>query len=89
MRGAKPLPEIYRGRGGTGFRLAHEAFLAAFFDEIRRGVPITEAESKHLLHGRTRESLAAELQTYGRKLGLNLKIEAPLPTIPSPPPQPN
>ncbi|MDR3405348.1 MAG: hypothetical protein P4L99_22835 [Chthoniobacter sp.] len=65
------------------------AGLAAFFDDIRRGVPAEEAESKRLLRGRTRESLAGELQNYGRKLGLTLKIEAPLPIIPTPVPHPN
>lgn len=61
------------------------AGLAAFFDDIRRGIPRSEAESKHLLRGRTRESLAGEVQNYARKLGLTLKIE-PVAQTPLPPP---
>ena len=51
------------------------ADLAAFFEDIRHGMPIEEAEPKHLLRGRTRESLAGEVQAYGRKLGVTVKFE--------------
>ena len=51
------------------------ANLAAYFDDIRRGVPAGTAESKRLLRGRSRESLAVELQNYARKMGLTLKID--------------
>jgi hypothetical protein len=56
------------------------ANLAAFLDDIRRGVPKKEAESKHLLRGRTRESLAGEVQNYARRLGLTLKVDNSGPT---------
>jgi hypothetical protein len=62
------------------------AGLAAFFDDIRRGVPQSEAESNRLLRGRTRENLAGDVQNYARKLGLTLKIE---PTLPTTSPQPS
>lgn len=62
------------------------AGLAAFFDDIRRGMPPSEAESRHLLRGRTRESLGGEVQNYARKLGLTLKIE---PSLQAPSPQPS
>jgi len=52
------------------------ASMAIYFDDIRRGATVEEAE-KRLLHGRTRESLATEVQNYGRKLGLTLKIDTP------------
>ncbi|EDY18901.1 hypothetical protein CfE428DRAFT_3559 [Chthoniobacter flavus Ellin428] len=54
------------------------ANLAAYFDDIRRGVDTEKAEAEHLLRGRTRENLGTNLQNFGRKLGLNLKIEAPV-----------
>ena len=62
------------------------AGLAAFFDDIRRGLPRSEAESKRLLRDRTPESLGGEVQSYARKMGLTLKIESSLPT---PPPRPS
>ena len=54
------------------------ADLAAYFDAIRRGVDPEKAEAEHLLRGRNREILGADLQNFGRKLGLNLKIAAPV-----------
>ena len=57
------------------------ANLAAFFDDIRRGVSAQEAEAKRLHRGRTRESLGAEVQNYARKLGLNLKIDETPPPV--------
>jgi hypothetical protein len=51
------------------------ANLAAYFDDIRRGIEPREAETKRLLRGRTRESLTAELQNLGRKLGITLKVD--------------
>jgi len=57
------------------------ANLAAFFDDIRRGVSVHEAEAKRLLRGRTRESLTAEVQNYARKLGLSLKIDETPPPV--------
>ncbi|HSI14796.1 MAG TPA: hypothetical protein VK961_22275 [Chthoniobacter sp.] len=65
------------------------AGLAAFFDDLRRGIPRSEAESRRLLRGRTRESLAGEVQNYARKLGLNLRTEPALPAAPSSPPHAN
>jgi hypothetical protein len=55
------------------------ANLVAFLDDLRRGVPAGEAETKRLLRGRSREELGAELQNYARKLGLTLKIEGAAP----------
>jgi len=60
------------------------ANLAAFFDDLRRGVPVEAAESKRLLRGRTRESLAVEIQNYAHKLGLTLKIDGATPPAHSP-----
>jgi hypothetical protein len=51
------------------------ANLAAFLDDLRRGVPTGEAETKRLLRGRSREELAMEVENYARKLGITLKIE--------------
>jgi len=57
------------GKGdGTG--------VAAYFDAIRRGVPVEQAEAEHLLRGRSRESLATEVQALSRKLGLQWKVDA-------------
>ncbi len=53
------------------------AHLAAYLDDRRRGVRPDEAESRHLLRGRTRESLTADIQALGRKLGLTLKLSQP------------
>jgi len=53
------------------------ANLAAFFDDLRRGVSASDAEAKRLLRDRTQEVLAAEVQAYSRKLGLMLKIDPP------------
>jgi hypothetical protein len=50
------------------------AGMAAYFNDIRQGIPIEEAE-KRLLSGRTRETLSTDMQNYARKLGLNLKTE--------------
>jgi hypothetical protein len=61
------------------------ANLAAFFDDIRRGVPATEAETKCLLHGRTREALTVEVENYARRLGISLKVDNSAPP-PLPPP---
>ena len=57
------------GKGdGTG--------VAAYFDAVRRGVSPDQAEAEHLLRGRTRESLTAEVQGLCRKLGLQWKMDA-------------
>jgi hypothetical protein len=58
---------------------------AAYFDDIRRGIPPEKAEADRLLRGRTRETLVTDLQNYARKLGLALKIEAPAPATLAPP----
>ena len=55
------------------------ANLAAFLDDLRRGVPAEEAEAKRLLRGRTREDLAVEVQNYARRLGLTLKMDGAAP----------
>ena len=47
--------------------------LAGFLDALRRGEDATTAEHVHLLHGKTRESLAADLITLGRKLGVEVQ----------------
>jgi hypothetical protein len=52
------------------------ASLAAYFDDLRRGVPREKAEADRLLRGRTRASLTAEVQTLARKLGLQVKLDA-------------
>ncbi len=52
------------------------ASLAAYFDDLRRGVPREKAEADRLLRGRTRENLTAEVQTLARKLGLQVKLDA-------------
>lgn len=50
--------------------------MAAYFDALRRNVPVEKAEAEHLLRDRTRESLTAEVQALCRKLGLQWKIDA-------------
>jgi hypothetical protein len=50
--------------------------LAAYFDELRRGVPPPKAEEDRLLRGRTREALTKELETLARKLALQIKLDA-------------
>jgi hypothetical protein len=47
----------------------------AYFDAIRRGISPIAAEEKHLLRGRTRADLTAELQKLARRLALELSIE--------------
>jgi hypothetical protein len=76
------LTHYFLHAGGKG----DGANMAAYFDDIRRGVRADKAEADRLLRGRTRESLATELQNCGRKLGLTLKIEPSLPIAPPPPP---
>jgi len=61
------------------------ASMAGYFNDIRQGMGPEKAE-KRLLRGRTRESLAAEVQNYCRKLGLSLKIDTPPAIHPVPPP---
>jgi hypothetical protein len=48
--------------------------IAGFLEALRRGVDPTDAEKTHLLVGRTRESLAAELIAFGRRLGVEVKL---------------
>jgi hypothetical protein len=64
----------------THYFLRHDgrgdsAGLAAYFDAIRRGISPIAAEEKHLLRGRTRADLTAELQKLARRLALELSIE--------------
>ena len=64
----------------THYFLRHDgrgdsAGLAAYFDAIRRGTPPTEAEEKHLLRGRSRADLTAELQKLARRLALEVTAE--------------
>ena len=47
--------------------------LAGYLDALRRGEDETAAERAHLLGGKTRESLTAELIALGRKLGVEVK----------------
>ena len=48
--------------------------IAGFLEALRRGVDPADAEKTHLLVGRTRESLAAELIAFGRRLGVEIKL---------------
>ena len=64
----------------THYFLRHDgrgdsAGLAAYFDALRRGTPPAEAEAAHLLRGRTRADLTAELQKLARRLALDATIE--------------
>lgn len=47
--------------------------LAGFLDALRRGEAEEVAERTHLLSGKTREQLAAELTALAKKLGVELK----------------
>jgi hypothetical protein len=49
------------------------AGVAAYIDDLRRGIAPEEAEAKRLLHGRTREALGAEVFALAKKLGLTPK----------------
>lgn len=51
------------------------AGLASYFAALRGGAPPEEAEAQHLLRGRTREQLTAELQKLARRLGLEIIVE--------------
>jgi hypothetical protein len=58
----------YDGRGdGAG--------LAAYYDALHRRVPAEEAERSHLLRGRSREQLTAELVKLTRKMALSAEFE--------------
>lgn len=64
----------------THYFLRHDgrgdgAGLAAYLDALRQGVPPDEAETQHLLHGRTREQLTAELQKLARRLAIGVTFE--------------
>ena len=61
----------------THYFLRHDgrgdgAGLAGYFDALRRGVSPDEAEAQHLLRGRTREQLTAELQKLARRLAIEI-----------------
>ena len=64
----------------THYFLRHDgrgdgAGLAGYIDALRRGTPPEEAEAQHLLRGRTREQLTAELQKLARRLALEVTVE--------------
>ncbi|MEA3208185.1 MAG: hypothetical protein QOE70_1242 [Chthoniobacter sp.] len=64
----------------THYFLRHDgrgdsAGLAAYFDALRRGTPPAAAEAQHLLRGRTREQLTAELLKLARRLAIEVTIE--------------
>ncbi len=48
--------------------------LAGYLDALRRGEDEPAAERTHLLRGKTRESLAAEVIALGKKIGVELKL---------------
>jgi hypothetical protein len=50
--------------------------LAAYFDDLRRGVPPEKAEADRLLRGRTREALTKEVEALARKLAIQVKVDA-------------
>lgn len=47
---------------------------AAFIDALRRGEPADEAERAHLLRGKSREALGAEVIALAKRLGLEVRL---------------
>jgi hypothetical protein len=50
------------------------AGLVRYFDALRRGMSPAEAETRHLLRGRSPDDLLAQLQKLARTLGLQVQI---------------
>jgi hypothetical protein len=48
--------------------------LAAFLDAVRRGESVASAETTHLLRGKSREALTAELVALGKRLGVDVGL---------------
>lgn len=64
----------------THYFLRHDgrgdgAALAAYFAAVRAGTPSEEAEAQHLLHGRTREQLTAEVLKLARRMAIDAAPE--------------
>ena len=62
----------------THYFLRHDdrgdgAHLADYFDALRRGTPQATAEAQHLLRGRAREQLDAEIQKLARRMALEVR----------------
>lgn len=51
------------------------AHLAAYFDAVAVGTRPDEAEARHLLRGRTREQITAELRALARRMALDATID--------------
>jgi hypothetical protein len=49
--------------------------LAAYFDDLRKGVPPEKAEADRLLRGRTREALTKDVEALARKLAIQVKVD--------------
>jgi hypothetical protein len=70
--------DLYNSAGLLAYYFIQQdggAPLAGFLDALRRGVDVETAEKEHLLHGKTREALAAELVALGKKLGVEVRVD--------------